>query len=88
VVRGEGVTIRALVLDGALEIEAEPGATVDVRALVVRNRGWEFREMSDAEMEAADEKTAIRGFVVHRRETRKIVARAGESVVIDEAAIP
>lgn len=88
VVRGSGVTIHSLVLDGALEVEAEPGASIDVRALVVCNRGWEFRELSDAEMAAADEKTAIRGFVVHRHETRRIVARAGESVVVDEAALP
>jgi UDP-sugar pyrophosphorylase len=84
VVRGAGVTIRSLVLDGALEIEAEPGASIDVRSLLVRNRGWEFRELSDAEMAASDEKTAIRGFGVHKHDTRRIVARAGEALVVDE----
>jgi UDP-sugar pyrophosphorylase len=86
VVRGAGVTIYSLDLDGALEIEAEPGASVEVSSLRVHNRGWEFQELSDAEMAAADEKTAIRGFVVHRHETRRIVARAGEAIVVDEAA--
>ena len=50
----------------------------------VRNRGWEFRELSDDEMSSAEERDAIRGFVLHKHETRRIVAKAGEVIVVDE----
>eukprot|EP00967_Tisochrysis_lutea_P072521 scaffold96707_cov33-Tisochrysis_lutea.AAC.2 len=84
IVRGAGVLIRSLVLDGALELMAEPGAILEVQSLSVRNLGCEFRELSDDEIAKVPERTAIRGFIVDRMECRRIVARAGEHIVVNE----
>eukprot|EP00912_Choanoflagellata_sp_UC4_P002300 UC4_evm2s1447 len=47
VVRGEGVTIGSLDLDGALVIEAARGTKLHVDGLVVRNKGWRRSALRD-----------------------------------------
>ena len=42
VVKGGGVTISGLTLDGALTISAVEGAVVHVKRLTVKNAGWEL----------------------------------------------
>ena len=82
VVKGEEVTIEALELDGALVVDVADGGSLAIRSLQVRNAGWQFVELTDAESVAADEATAIRGFRLQRTETRTISVKAGEHMEI------
>lgn len=60
------VILEGLQLDGTLTITAAPGAVVRVRALVVRNAGWEWNALSEEEEKSAPEELRIRGFSVSR----------------------
>ena len=68
IIEGEGkVTIHELELDGALRIRATAGAIVDVRGLVVRNRGWELTPVDTAEeLAALPVPEQMRGFRLER----------------------
>jgi UDP-sugar pyrophosphorylase len=78
VVKGEGLTIESLDLDGALVIECEPGATGIIRNLVVRNEGWVKVPVSeDAEV---DEVIRMRGYFMNKIETRRIVFKKDGTV--------
>ena len=83
VVKGEQILIEALELDGALEIDVADGGSLTIRSLTVRNAGWQFVALSDAESASAEEATAIRGFRIERTETRTIRVQPGEHVVIE-----
>jgi len=69
VVKGSGVVIESLDLDGALVIECEEGAKGVIRELVVTNAGWSPSPVVTSE----DEVIAMRGYTVEKRETKRIV---------------
>ena len=57
------------------------------------NKGWEFVELSDTEQAAAEETLAIRGYRLHKHETRTIHVKAGEHLIYENdlhkaAAVP
>lgn len=81
VVKGEGVVIESLDLDGCLVVEADPGETVTIRDFVVRNEGWVQVPISD---ESQPEIVRMRGFVVDRKESETVEARSSS----DAAGIP
>ena len=78
------VSIEGLDLDGALEVEVHPGASLriggsggDAAPAVVRNGGWRFVELDDAK--PAAEEARMRGFKVCKRDGEKVVfAEPGE----------
>ena len=45
VLRGEGITLKDLELDGALVIETKSNAKVVVDGLKVRNAGWKWQAL-------------------------------------------
>ena len=72
VVKGNGVTIESLDLDGALVIECEEGASGVIRDLVVKNEGWKkVANVSDA----SPEFIRIRGYYLKKVETKIITVR-------------
>ena len=83
VVRGADVTIEHLELDGALVIDVADGGSLHIVTLTVRNAGWLFEEMSDADFAAAPEEMAIRGFTLTRHATRTIKVEADQHIVLD-----
>ncbi len=72
VVRGPGVTIESLELDGALIIDCDRGEEAIVRDLKVQNDGWEFIPVETHD----DEKIAMRGYEIDRKDARYIEVRA------------
>ncbi|CAE7248513.1 USP [Symbiodinium pilosum] len=61
--RGSGLAIEHLNLEGALRVVAGPGVTLCIRELTIRNRGREFVALSDAEQDGeAPEELRIRGY--------------------------
>lgn len=87
VVTGEDIRVQNLELDGALVIDVADGASLRIDGLAVRNRGWEFVELSDAEQAAAEEVVAIRGFRLVRHETYRLRVVAGEHVVVRDGVV-
>jgi len=85
VVRGMKVVIEELVLDGALVLEVEEGASLRVKSLKVENAGWRFEELSDAEQASEPEILAIRGYRLVKEATRTIRVSAGNDMIVDEA---
>merc|ERR1712032_1374238 len=71
VVKGAGVVIESLELDGCLVVEADPGETVTIKDLVVKNEGWVQVPVDDSETEIV----RMRGFVIDRKEAEKVEAR-------------
>eukprot|EP00439_Symbiodinium_sp_Y106_P056706 s793_g7.t5 len=61
--RGSGLVLEHLDLQGALRVVAGPGVTLHICKLTVRNRGREFVALSDAEQDGeAPEELRIRGY--------------------------
>lgn len=75
VVKGSGVVIESLELDGCLVVEVDPGETVTIKDLVVKNEGWVQVPVSQSENEIV----SMRGFVVDRKETERVEARSNTS---------
>lgn len=73
VVRGPGVTIESLELDGALIIDVDRGEEAIVRDLKVNNEGWVFVPVSSKH---EDEKIAMRGYELDRKDARYIEVRS------------
>ncbi len=71
VLRGAGIVVESLDLDGALEVVAAPGANVVIRGLTVRNAGVAFVPLEKG-ADVPDWKK-IRGFAVERKEVRTVV---------------
>lgn len=71
VLKGEGLTIESLDLDGALIIECEAGATGVIRNLVVKNEGWVKVHVGDDG--ECSEVIKMRGYRMDKIETRTIV---------------
>eukprot|EP00747_Dinoflagellata_sp_TGD_P131563 gnl/TRDRNA2_/TRDRNA2_174985_c0_seq3.p1 gnl/TRDRNA2_/TRDRNA2_174985_c0~~gnl/TRDRNA2_/TRDRNA2_174985_c0_seq3.p1 ORF type:complete len:207 (-),score=43.24 gnl/TRDRNA2_/TRDRNA2_174985_c0_seq3:28-648(-) len=79
------IVIENLDLDGSLVIIAQPGVSVRVANLTVRNEGWQLEPVNDDEQ---DEIARIRGFKIHKAAGRREVFEApvnGDAVVIDES---
>ena len=68
VVKGNGVVIESLDLDGALVIECEEGASGVIKDLVVKNKGW--KKVADDSSEK--EYIRIRGYRLEKTETKHI----------------
>ncbi|KAL3138028.1 hypothetical protein ABBQ38_005262 [Trebouxia sp. C0009 RCD-2024] len=64
------VQVQSLDLDGALVVEAQPGASVTIDGLQVHNRGWEWQPLKEGNSAAEHEK--IRGFTVAAYETEQV----------------
>jgi UDP-sugar pyrophosphorylase len=77
VVRGSGVIIESLDLDGALVIECEEGASGVIRNLIVKNAGW---EKVACETNECDEVIRMRGFFIKKNETETIVIKNDSEV--------
>ena len=82
VVRGPGVTIESLELDGALIIDVDRGEEAIVRDLQVTNDGWVFVPVSKHD----DEKIAMRGFELDRKDARYIEVRSKEPIGDDDGS--
>lgn len=74
VVKGSGVSIDSLELDGALVIEASEKSKVNVEGLKVENEGWEFVPLDSPQSPAAaafpsgiPEKYQIRGYTLVKK---------------------
>ncbi|KAL8425589.1 hypothetical protein Efla_004424 [Eimeria flavescens] len=73
------VKIHNLVLDGALALKADPGCSLEVENLNVKNEGWAFESVEDsADVPPA---AALRGFVVRKREIRQVHVTSGNETV-------
>lgn len=68
IVRGNGVIIESLELDGALVVDCSYGETIVIRDRVIKNKGWEFvaDEYSDNEV------IRMRGYRIVRKQTQVI----------------
>ena len=82
VVKGSGVVIESLELDGCLVVEASPGETVTIQDLVVNNEGWVQVPVSDSETEII----RMRGFVINRKDAER-VGGGGNDPVPDDSSI-
>ena len=78
VVKGEGVVIESLELDGALVIECEEGAKGVIRGLVVNNAGW--KKDTNVANDIA-EFIRIRGYKMDKVETKHIIFKKDGSVI-------
>jgi UDP-sugar pyrophosphorylase len=72
VLRGPGIIIESLELDGALIVDVDRGEEAVVRDLVVKNDGWVLEPVSSHD----DEIVAMRGFQLDRKDARYIEVRA------------
>ncbi|KAL3907249.1 MAG: hypothetical protein SGILL_008948, partial [Bacillariaceae sp.] len=72
VVRGSGVTIESLDLDGALIVDVDKDETAVVRDLQVKNKGWVQTPVKDSK----DEVINMRGFIVDRKDARYVEVHA------------
>lgn len=80
VLRGPGITIESLDLDGALVIDVDRGEEAIVRDLIVKNDGWVQVPVSTHD----DEKIAMRGFQLERKDARYIEVRAKDPTKLKE----
>ena len=72
IVRGPGVIIESLDLDGALILDVDRGEEALVRDLVVKNSGW----VQVPDIDNPDEKIKMRGFKIDRKDGRHIVVKS------------
>jgi len=77
VLKGSGVIIESLDLDGALVIECEEGATGVIRDLVVQNKGW-VKVVDDSS--DSPEYIRIRGYHLNKTETKTITFKKDGSI--------
>lgn len=76
VLKGEGLVIESLELDGALIVECEDGASGVIRNLIVKNKGW----MKVSDEKSANEIIKMRGYHINKFETRTIVFKKDGSI--------
>ena len=76
VVKGSGIVIESMSLDGALLIECEEGATGVIRDLAVENAGWALCPVENS----ANEIIAMRGYTIQKTETKHIVFKNDGSI--------
>ena len=84
-VKGRGVVIESLLLDGALEINVADAAQLVVKSLAVTNEGWAFDELAPAVMASADcpEVLRMRGYTLRKHAQRRVTITAPGYYVID-----
>lgn len=82
VVTGSGVVIESLNLDGALEIICENGANGVVKDLDVKNAGWSLSPV----VRSDDEIIAMRGYIIDKRETKRIVFKRDGTAVSEDVS--
>ena len=70
-VRGSGVVIESLKLDGTLIIDYKDGQEVIIRDKVVRNDGW----VRVRDEESEDEVIKMRGYRIERKEEERLEAK-------------
>jgi UDP-sugar pyrophosphorylase len=66
VVRGVGVTIESLELDGCLVVDVDRGESLVLKDLIVKNSGWVQTPIKDSK----DEVIRMRGFIIDRKDAR------------------
>ena len=71
IIEGPDILIEDLDLDGALIVQAVPGAKVHLRGIQVRNRGWKLTELEDGDV--CPEELAIRGYRFEKLEERALI---------------
>lgn len=76
VLRGEGLVIESLDLDGALVIECEEGASGVIRNLTVKNKGW----VKLSAETSTDEVIRMRGYNMIKLETETVVFKKDGSI--------
>lgn len=76
VLRGEGLVIESLDLDGALVIECEKGASGVIRNLTVKNKGW----VKLSAETSTDEVIRMRGYNMIKLETETVVFKKDGSI--------
>lgn len=82
---GEQIQLRSLSLDGTLIIHAHPLAKVTVDGLTIHNGGWAFSELNDDTEKSVEQKYAIRGYTLDRKEQAYFrFDQAGEYILNDE----
>lgn len=77
VVRGPGVTIESLDLDGCLVIDVDRGETAVVRDLKVKNEGWVPVPVPNS----SDEVIRMRGFIIDRKDARYVEVHTKEGEI-------
>jgi len=75
IVKGSGVVIESLNLDGCLVVDAGPGEQIIIRDKVVKNDGWVQVPVSDSDTEIV----RMRGFIIDRKETERVEAHSKSS---------
>lgn len=78
IVRGEGVVIESLDLDGACIIDCPQGEEVLIKDRVIRNEGWVFVRDEDSQ----DEKTKMRGYRLVRKDAERIPSESKPCIVL------
>merc|ERR1712137_106403 len=78
------VKIESLDLDGALVIDVSAGGQITIDGLCIRNDGWVWCGLEELPADEPEpyEWEQIRGFRVLKRETKTLVVRSGESLVV------
>ena len=71
VLEGQGLTVKDLDLDGALIIRSSPKCEVEVNGLVVRNKGYELKEIPEGT--EVEEAVSIRGYTMAKHEAMEII---------------
>uniref|UniRef100_A0A7S2V323 Uncharacterized protein n=1 Tax=Fibrocapsa japonica TaxID=94617 RepID=A0A7S2V323_9STRA len=86
IVRGEGVVVERLDLDGSVLLDAEEGAKLTVRQLVVKNNGAKLLAHGpDATPDVTPEVALLRGYNVAVPDMRDVViSKAQGAVLIEE----
>jgi UDP-sugar pyrophosphorylase len=66
VLDGDNISIKSLKLDGTLVVKASAGSKVEIDGLVVKNGGWQFKEINVND-KSVDQKYRIRGYVLEKK---------------------
>ena len=82
IVSGQDVHIDNLELDGTLIVRAVAGATVHLKSLVVRNRGWAIEPLKEGGRRAPEE-LRVRGYQLVKYEQRVLEFSQPGSYVVD-----
>jgi UDP-sugar pyrophosphorylase len=84
IVRGPGVIIESLELDGALIIDVDRGEEAVVRDLVVKNDGW----VKITDEHSDNEVTQMRGYFLDRKDVKTIEVDRNSTAINDDDTEP
>jgi UDP-sugar pyrophosphorylase len=87
---GENITWDNVSVDGTLIVRTRPGVSVTLQGTVVENAGWDFVDLTEAELESKSEPVQMRGYDVVRNDQMVIdltdaEAYAPGDYIVDEA---